>query len=66
MSLYSELKRRNVIRTGIGYLALSWLMIQIAEATFPAFGLSRDANRMVVIVLSQIEFYPRLPRVDEQ
>lgn len=31
MKLFDELKPRNVIRAGITYLALSWLIIQIAE-----------------------------------
>ena len=52
MSLYSELKRRNVLRVAIGYLAASWLLIQIAETLFPVFGLSDASIRLVVIVLA--------------
>jgi adenylate cyclase len=51
MSLFSELKRRNVIRAAIAYLAFSWILIQIAEATFPAFNFGSDANRTLIIVL---------------
>ena len=51
MSLYSELKRRNVLRVAIGYLAASWLLIQIVETLFPIFGLADELVRMFVIVL---------------
>ena len=52
MSLLSELKRRNVIRVALGYLAAAWLLIQIVETLFPVFGLSDVAIRTVVIVLA--------------
>ena len=31
MSLFSELKRRNVFRVGIAYLVVAWLVMQIAD-----------------------------------
>ena len=34
MSLLGELKRRNVFRVGVAYVALSWLIIQIIEVPF--------------------------------
>jgi len=37
MSLYHELKRRNVFRVAIAYLALSWLVTEVAGTLFPAF-----------------------------
>ena len=52
MSLIGELKRRNVLRVGFAYLAGAWLVIQIAETLFPAFGLGDAAVRLVVIVLA--------------
>ncbi len=51
MSLLDELKRRNVIRVAIGYVAVSWLLIQVVETLFPLFGLPDSATRMVVIIL---------------
>ena len=39
MSLYSELKRRNVFRVAIAYLAVAWLLIEVAGTLFPAFGI---------------------------
>lgn len=51
MSLFSELKRRNVLRVAIGYLAAAWLLIQIVETLFPVFELSDASIRLVVILL---------------
>jgi len=52
LPLIQELKRRNVIRVGIAYVAFSWLLIQVIETVFPAFGLSETAFRSVVIALA--------------
>ena len=52
MSLFEELKRRNVFRIAIVYLAGGWLLIQIVETIFPAFGLGDFAVRMIVIVFA--------------
>lgn len=49
MSLLDELKRRNVIRVAVGYVAVSWLLIQVVETIFPLFGLPDSAARMLVI-----------------
>ena len=59
MNLFSELRRRNVIRVAIGYLAASWLLIQIVETLFPIYGLSDGAIRSVVTILA-IGFVPAL------
>jgi Tol biopolymer transport system component len=59
MSLLSELKRRNVLRTALAYLAGSWLLIQIAETVFPLFGLPDSSARLVVVVLGVV-FVPVL------
>ena len=52
MSLFSELKRRNVFRVALAYLAIAWVIIQIVETLFPLFGLSDDLIRLVVILVS--------------
>ena len=51
MSLFNELKRRNVIRVASAYAVTAWLLIQVAETIFPLFGLTQSAVRIVVIVL---------------
>ena len=47
-----ELKWRNVFRVGIAYLVAAWLVIQIVETIFPAFGFGDAGVRTVVIVLA--------------
>jgi adenylate cyclase len=59
MAFFAELKRRNVVRVGAAYVAVSWLLIQVAETTFPAFGFGDAAVRLVIIVAS-IGFVPVL------
>jgi TolB-like protein/tetratricopeptide (TPR) repeat protein len=59
MGLLAELRRRNVIRAGVAYAAVSWLIIQVVETLFPVFGLDISAIRVVVIVLV-IGFLPAM------
>jgi len=57
MSLWGGIRRRNVHRVVIAYVAAAWLLIQVVETLFPLFGLSDMATRTVVIVLG-IGFVP--------
>jgi TolB-like protein len=57
MSLFAELKRRNVLRVAAAYVAVAWLVIQVVETIFPAFGFGDAAIRGVVIVLA-VGFIP--------
>lgn len=59
MSLFNELKRRSVLRVAAGYVAISWLVIQVVETLFPMFGLTEAAARGVVIALA-VGFVPAL------
>ncbi len=52
MSLFGELKRRKVFRVAAGYVIFSWVLIQVVETIFPAFGLDAAAFRMLVIILA--------------
>jgi adenylate cyclase len=55
VSLYSELKRRNVFRVAIAYLAAAWLLTEVAGTLFPIFGYG-DAPARIVVVLLAIGF----------
>ena len=57
MSLLRELQRRNVIRVATAYVVTAWLIIQVIETIFPAFGFGDEAIRIAVIVLG-IGFVP--------
>ena len=51
MQLFNELRRRNVFRVAAAYLVSAWLIIQVVETIFPAFGFGEAAIRVVVITL---------------
>ena len=57
MSFIEELKRRRVLRIGLAYLAVSWLLIQVADTIFPAYGLSASALTILITILG-IGFVP--------
>ena len=46
-SLFTELKRRNVMRVGAAYLVGGWILIQVADALFPALNLPDWSTRFV-------------------
>jgi TolB-like protein len=52
MSLFRELKRRNVLRVGAAYVVAAWLVVQVVETIFPAFGFGDAAVRIVTIVFA--------------
>ena len=52
MSFIAELRRRNVLRVGAAYVAVAWLLIQVAQTVFSAFDLGETALRAVIVVLA--------------
>jgi len=51
MSLFEELKRRNVVRVAVAYVVLGWVIAQVAEFAFENFGAPDWALKSLVIVL---------------
>ena len=51
MSLFNELKRRNVVRVGVAYGIVAWLLIQLAGALEPALLLPDWVDRVVTVFL---------------
>ena len=51
-TFFAELKRRNVYKVGAAYLVVSWLLIQVAATTFPAFDIPAWAIRLVIALLA--------------
>lgn len=47
-----ELRRRNVFRTGVAYLIVAWLLVQIADILLGAFSASDWLLRGMVIMLA--------------
>jgi len=52
VSLFSELKRRNVIRVAAGYAVLSWLLIQVTDTLSDTLSLPDWTGRMVLLLLA--------------
>ena len=52
MSLFNELKRRNVFRAGIAYVVSAWLLMQVADIMLDAFELPEMAMRLIIVMLA--------------
>ena len=52
MSLLAELKRRNVLRVLIAYLAGAWLLIQIADVLWPIYGLPDSGLQLLTNIIA--------------
>ena len=50
MSLISELKRRNVFKVAVAYLALGWVVMQVTDIVVPALNLPPTINSIVVYI----------------
>ena len=59
MSLFQELKRRNVIRIGILYLVSSWVLLQLADVLASLLNAPDFAGSIVVMLLI-LGFIPAL------
>jgi TolB-like protein len=51
MSLFAELKRRNVFRVGIAYLVAAWLLLQITDVLSGVLGLPEFVGKAVFLIL---------------
>ena len=51
MSLFAELKRRNVFRVGIAYIVLAWILLQVGDTLAPALHLPDWINSAVAFFL---------------
>ncbi len=51
MSLFAELKRRNVFRVGIAYAVTSWLLIQVTDILLESFGAPPWVMQTMFVVL---------------
>jgi TolB-like protein/Flp pilus assembly protein TadD len=50
-SVFEELKRRNVVRVGVAYIVVGWLVMQAAAALEPALLLPDWVDRVVAVFL---------------
>ncbi len=47
----AEMKRRHVVRFSIGYAAVAFVVLQLAEIIFPAFGVGETGLRILVVAV---------------
>ena len=50
ISVWEDLRQRNVYRVGVGYAALAWLTIEVSETILPRLGLPDWSVTMVIVV----------------
>ena len=51
-SLFQELKRRNVFRVAIAYIAVAWLVLQVSDIVFESFGTPDWVMKTLMFVLA--------------
>jgi TolB-like protein/Flp pilus assembly protein TadD len=59
MTLFAELKRRNVFRVGAAYVVVSWLILQVVDVVAPIMELPDWVARVVLMIIV-IGFIPAL------
>jgi TolB-like protein/Tfp pilus assembly protein PilF len=47
-----ELNRRNVVRTTLAYLAVSWLIVQVADIVLPTFGVASWVMQALIVLFA--------------
>ena len=52
MSIFNELKRRNVFKVGIAYVIVAWLVAQVLQLVFESFGTPDWAIKTVLVLLA--------------
>lgn len=50
-SIWTELKRRNVVRVAIAYGIVSWLVLQLTDVLLPLLTLPEWVGRFVLLIL---------------
>ena len=50
--LFGELKRRNVVRVGVAYVVVGWIVVQIAQLLFEAFGTPDWVIKTVIVLIA--------------
>ena len=51
-NLFEELKRRNVFRVAIAYIAVAWLLLQVSDIVFENFGTPDWVMKTLMFVLA--------------
>lgn len=49
---FDELKRRNVVRVGVAYVVVGWLVFQVGEVLFPTFGAPEWVFKSLILLIA--------------
>ena len=52
MSIFIELKRRNVFKVGIAYIVVAWLLAQVLQLIFESFGTPDWVMKTVLVLMA--------------
>jgi formylglycine-generating enzyme required for sulfatase activity/dienelactone hydrolase len=52
MSLWKELKRRNVVRVAIAYVVTAWVVIEVSSLILDIFGAAETISKIIVALLA--------------
>jgi len=52
LSIFNELKRRNVFKVGITYGVIAWLVAQVLQMAFEGFGTPDWAIKTLLVLLA--------------
>jgi len=52
LTIFAELKRRNVFRVAIAYVVVSWVIVQIVDVVLPVFDVPDWVPRLIFIILA--------------
>lgn len=52
MSIFGELKHRNVFRVGIAYLAVAWLIAQVLQLVFESFATPTWVMKSILVLMA--------------
>ena len=52
MNLFSELRRRNVLRVAGAYLVIAWLVLQVVDVVFPLLDLPMWTGKLTLLLLA--------------
>jgi len=50
-SVWTELKRRNVVRVAIAYVIVSWLILQLSDVLISMLGLAESVGKLIFLFL---------------
>jgi TolB-like protein len=52
MSFWEELRRRNVVKVGLAYLVVAWLLVQVVDVVLPMFDAPDWVGQTITFVLA--------------